>query len=297
MFHPILYLVAIFALGQAAGLVRLAQAPPDVIGAWRLGMAALILAPMVFWRRQPTTGARNTSQLPLPTIILSGAFFYTHLWTYFFAIHHTSIARCMIIFATNPLFATLGSRFFFREKLFPRFYVAFPLAFLGLLILFFKPLFSIKNSLGINWGDGAALLSAILYAAYILLGKKARNTTSNITYSFIIYLIAAILFTTIGSLKGLNFFEYPQSTWWALLGTVLIPTFMGHFLFSYLLRFLNPGMMSTGKLFEPIIASLMAVWLFSEPLSLELIFSFALTGSAVLILVRPISLRSSRQNP
>lgn len=281
MWNRILYLAAILSLAQAAGLVRLAQAPPDVIGTWRLGLAALCLAPVVLRGKQILPLFAPHQRKLLGTIVISGLFFYFHLWTYFFAVHHTTIARCMIIFAINPVFTAIGAHWFLSEKLDPRFYWSFPLAFAGIGVLVVDQITTTSFTIG----DGMALASAFFYAGYILTGRKARLSTTTVNYSFLIYTVAALVFALIASFRGLNLTNYPAATWLAILGTVLIPTFMGHFLFSYLLRFLDPSLMTTGKLLEPIVASLMAVWLFGESLDLNIVLAFALTGSSVVVIL------------
>lgn len=282
MLNLSLYFLAIFSLSQASGLVRLAAAPPDVIGFWRLLAAALILLPFAIWKGN----LKNLFKDRTGTIasLASGCFFYVHLYTYFYAAQNTSIANCMILFATNPLFAAAGAYFFFKEKFTFKLGLAYILAFTGVFYLVSENLVSDPNKFA---GNISAILSAFLYSAYVLLGKKARHSVSNFSYSFSIYLVAALLFGLAGFSKNLNMTDYPGLTWWAIAGTVLLPTLLGHFLFGYLLKHMNVNLMTCGKLIEPVLSSITAWFLFSEQVKPQSFVAFGFTSAAILILFFP----------
>lgn len=282
MLNTSLYFIAILSLSSAANLVKLSQAPPDVIGFWRLLVAALILFPVAWFRgdlkslHKDLTGAKTTA--------LSGGFLYLHLFTYFYAAQNTAIANCMILFATNPLFATAGAYLFFKEKFTARLGIAYVLAFGGVFYLVSQ---NLKLDPAHFRGDISALFSAVFYSIYVLFGKKARQSVSNFSYSVVIYFIAAILFGLAGVSKGVNMVDWPLRSWLGIAGTIILPTFLGHFLFGYLLKHMNVNLMTCGKLMEPILSSILAYFIFSEAIKPQAIVAFAFTSTAVLILFFP----------
>ncbi|PIS10827.1 MAG: hypothetical protein COT73_07255, partial [Bdellovibrio sp. CG10_big_fil_rev_8_21_14_0_10_47_8] len=133
MKNTLLFFVAIVSLSQAANLVRLAQAPALMIGFWRLLGAGLIM----FGLKWLNSRRQNQSFLEYPPretwrwTFLSGSLFFVHLWTFFVAAQTTSIATCMILFASNPIFTAIGSWIFLKDRFEKRHGVAFALAFTG----------------------------------------------------------------------------------------------------------------------------------------------------------------------
>lgn len=288
----LLFWIAIFSLSQAANLVRWAGSPPSHIGFWRLLGAAAIMAAFAFFehrrgqRLHLATWKRN-----LPWVFASGLFFFLHLWTYFYAAQNTTIANAMIIFSINPIYTALAAKFFFQDRLTKAHATAFLLAFTGIGLLMWEKL---------NWGEGfqgnlSALASGVFYTGYILTGKKARHDLTNSQLTSQIYFWTAILFFIAGTFEGIAWTGYPTSTWIAILGTILIPTLLGHVLFTYLLKHLNVTWMSCGKLTEPVLSAGMAFLIFSEiPQALTWV-AFTFTTSAVIVLMGP-QLRSAWLN-
>lgn len=297
--NSLLYILAIFSLSQAANLVRLAQAPALVIGFWRLLFSAMILLPFLLWSTKRRYGHLNvfkneSHELHLHRTanvqsftgftLLSAAFFFAHLWTFFFAAQKTSIANCMILFSLNPLFTALISSKFLKVVFPKRLLLAYPIALTGLFLLLWHDLneHSLTSQQGL--GDFSAILSGMLYSGYILTSMHVRKTTSNLKFATLMYLATSVLFLVFCLIFQIELFDYPFITWAAILGNVLIPTLMGHFLFTYLLQFLNVNLMSCGKLIEPVFSSFIAYLVFHEQLKSGIYLSFALTSLSLLIL-------------
>ncbi len=215
---------------------------------------------------------------------LSGSFFFFHLWTFFYAAQNTSIANCMVIFATNPIFTALGAWLFLKDRFENRHALAFLLAFSGVAFLF---------SDRMSWdsariGDFSALASAVFFSIYILASKKARLKMNTEQFTWIIYSLAATLFFFTGLSLQVEWTGYPAQTWWAILGTIVFPTLLGHVLFTHLLKFFNINWLSCGKLAEPALSSAVAFLAFGEELKRESLIAFALTASSVVILFWPL---------
>lgn len=285
MKHLLLFGLGIFSLSQSATLVRLSGAHPFVVGFWRLLASSLIMAALQ-WRlsqKQQSTFWEPTSRRHLSATYSSGLFFFLHLWTFFVAAQNTSIANCMVIFATNPIFTAAGAWLGFKEKLQKRHLWAFFFAFTGIGVLFFDRL----NFDSLRSGDFAALLSAVFFSGYILTGKKSRSVMSTEQYTWVIYLITAILFLAAGLVQNVEWLNYPLKTWVAIAATVLFPTLLGHVLVSHLLQYFNINFLSCGKLVEPVLSAIVAYYVFGESLSSRTTWAFLLTLLGVGALLSP----------
>lgn len=215
---------------------------------------------------------------------MSALFFFGHLWTFFLAAQKTSIANCMILFCLNPLFTAFVSSKFLNVELPKKIYFAYPIALTGLVILLWQDLGEHALTSNHGWGDLYAILSGILYSGYILSSMHVRKSTSNIQFATVMYALTSILFLLFCMIYQVPLINYPAITWAAILGNVLIPTLLGHFLFTYLVQFLNVNLMSCGKLIEPAFSSLVAFLIFQEKLKPGIYLAFLLTSTSLLIL-------------
>lgn len=282
--NHLLYFVAIICLSQAGNLARFAAAPPEVLGFWRLLGAALVMLLFAATHQSQIRLYKEFNQRNIMFAILSGFFFFVHLWTYKFAAQNTTIANGMILFATNPLLTAIITITFMKESFQKRYFISYALAMTSIYLLIHQNLqLNSKNSLG----DLSALASALFYSLYIIFGKKARHAMSNPAYTFFIYSFASLCFLAFALWKGTDLIHYPTQTWIGIALLITFPTMLGHAIFSYLLKNLNINWMSTGKLAEPILATIAAYFFFSEELSSNTALSFSLTAVAIFILIAP----------
>lgn len=278
-----LYFLALFCLSTSPNWAKLNQMSAEVLGFWRMGLAGLILLLLIsFYKKRLRELKPNAYFI---WILFAGVFFFLHLWTYKYAAKHTLVSNTMTLFATNPLWATAGSILFFKEKIKPRFVLAYILAILGIYILFSHNLeFSPENAMG----NTMALVSAFFYAVFILFSKKVREKISNMVFATYQYTLTGIFFLIVCLVQQENLLagSSPRS-WLAVAGLILLPTFLGHFLMTHLVKTMNVAFLTCGKLIEPILASIMAYFIFGERLGTSIYISFVFTASAVVILFWP----------
>ena len=281
MLHTLLYFLALLSLSTSANWAKLNHMPPQVLGFYRLGIACVLLALWVFVIRK-TPLPRITKKIWW--VVFSGFFFFLHLWTYKYAAKTTSISNTMIIFSSNPVWASLGAVAFFNERLKLRLIISYVLALLGVYVLVAHDL---SLNAWINYGDWSALASAVLFAFYMLAGKKARNYYDNNFYAVVQYLVCALFFG-----MGVLFTEaeltgYDQISWLAIAGLVIFPTFLGHLSFTYLVKYFELSLLTCGKLIEPVFATIIAYYVFHEKLNINTGIAFALTAGSLLVLFYP----------
>jgi drug/metabolite transporter (DMT)-like permease len=286
MAHILIYLLALLALSTSPNWAKLNEMPPAILGFWRLFIAALILFGYLAYNKR-LSHLKQHFKLSQNTawIVLSGFFFFLHLWTYKFASKNTLVSNTMILFATNPIWASIGGVLFFNEKFKLRVLVSYLLAFSA---LFFFLYHALRFAPDQKWGNWSALASALFYTIYMIAGKKARRFSENIDYSFLLYLVCAICFAIASIFSGASFVGYSDISWIAVAGLVLIPTFLGHLTLTYLVKTMDLSILACGKLIEPILASLLAYFIFRETLMEGAWVAFLMMASSVIILFWPI---------
>jgi len=281
--HLFLYALALFFLSQSAALAKYAAVAPEIIGTWRLLLASLFFFALALWKKQISHFWKQSSTQHM-RVLLTGLFFFLHLWTFFFAAQNTLISHTMILFCLNPLFVALGS-WLISKKPPPRTIIgAYILSLLALMLLMSESHInrSDQNSL---MGDLSAFASALFFAAYLLLSQKCRKILPNLVFSSGMYFWGFVCFFITMAITQDNWVHHPQEAWVGISGQVIFSTLLGHSMISYLMKYLDVTWMATGKLSEPIMASLVAYFIFQETLSLQASVAFILTGISLFLLL------------
>lgn len=264
-------------------MARWAAAPPEIIGFWRLLAAGLLVLPWAYFKT-PIKAELKAYPNERKWILATGFFFFLHLWTFFYASQHTLISHTMILFATNPLFVALGNWHFRKERPTVKLLFAYVLAFTALGLL-------LQHSQGESrsqiLGDISALASSIFFSFYILMSQRCRQHYSNSVFTSLMYLVTAGFFGALVLVQGISWTDYPANTWQGIMAQVIFPTLLGHSLIAYLMKHLNVTMMTTGKLSEPVMAAIVASFVFNEALTSHLFYAFCLTGAALFLLLAP----------
>jgi len=281
MVHIFLYFLALFSLSTSPIWAKLNHMPTEILGFYRLLGATIIVILILIFKKQKLDFKLNKTFI---WTLTSALFFFLHLWSYKFAAKHTFVANLMILFATNPVWASIGGMLFFKERINSRVILSYAFAFTGTIILVFDNLrFAPENTTG----NIIALISAFTYAAYMISSKKAREHSTNTQYALVQYSVTATCFLVLSLITQASFSGYDSISWWSILGLIILPTFLGHYSFTFLVKHMNLAFMSCGKLIEPVIASILAYYVFSEKLGSLAYLAFALTGVSILTLFWP----------
>jgi drug/metabolite transporter (DMT)-like permease len=271
--------LAVVFLSQPANLIRWAHAPIEVIGFWRLLIAAAALTPGAWLGRRSWTALAPRAR---PLAVLAGALFFAHLWSYVYAVQHAPVANVMAAFCTHPLWTGAGLWLLEGERPTPRLGAAYVLAGAGVWAL-------VSDSLGAGGlaGGLAGLGSAALFSCYILTGRRLRRQLDNSVYAAAVFWVSAACFFAAGSARGVAWTGYPAASWAAFVGLGVGVTLAGHALFTYLLGSMDVNLLGCAKLFEPILGALTAWAAFGEPLRPRTAWAFAAIAAAVLVLLWP----------
>ena len=92
--------LGIAAVSFAAVFIRLAEAPPLVIAAFRMAIAAVIITPFYFAGSSRLRGKLRRRDLLL--ILLSAVFLAAHFWLWITSLQYTSIASSVVLATSHP---------------------------------------------------------------------------------------------------------------------------------------------------------------------------------------------------
>lgn len=273
--------VSLIAVSFAAIFIRLADAPPLIVAAYRLALAALVMLPVTL-RSLGRTPIRGRA---LSLTLLAGLLLALHFATWISSLSFTTVAASVSLAATSPLWAALIAWLVFSVA--PTLSVMFGvlLAVAGAAIIGFGDLAGGSNPL---LGDALALIAGAAAAGYLMVGRSVMRLGVNLAaYAGTAYGVAALILLPLPALVGLPYFAYSTESfiWIALLA--LIPQVIGHTGLNYAARHLSPTLVATTILVEPIGAGLLALWLFAEVPS-----TGTLIGALVLLLGIVLTIRA-----
>ena len=255
----LIVLLGVLGVSVSSILVRLSTAPSLVLVLYRVGMAAVLLAPVVVLRNREEIKKLTLREAGL--CLGSGACLGLHFAAYFESLRHTSIASSVVLVDTEVLFVALMSIVLFGKKTSPRAWLAIVLALGGSVIIAMADTAAGPDALR---GDLIALCGAVFVAAYTMIGSVCRKTVSTNVYTFLVYLAAALTVLTITLFSGMPLTGYGNINYFTGLGMAVFCTLLGHSVFSWGLKYLPAAFVSTAKLLEPVFASLLGLALFAE---------------------------------
>lgn len=246
--------IGLAAASQSGNLVRIGNAHPVAMAAWRLGLASVLLAPVA--GRQWASLARLTWREWL-LLVLAGVALAAHLIAWIAAVQLTTVATAAILFAVNPVLTATAAHYLFGEKVSGRLLLSIGLGLVGIAILGWN---DAKLDPAHASGDAMALLCSAFFTVYFLAGKRLRRVLATPVYVASIYGVAAL--TAFGALawKALPLITYDSRTWVCFALLAVVPTMIGHTSFNNALRYLDAGWISSATLSEPLLAGLVA-WL------------------------------------
>src|SRR5699024_1248119 len=260
-FNPyIAVVIGVIAVSTSAVLVKLADgAPAAIIANYHLLFAVIIMATFIIKNNRHEF--RLISKKDWFFSALAGIFLAFHFILWFESLNYTSVASSVVLVTLQPIFAFLGTYIFFKERFSPGAIISMIIALLGSIIISWGD-FQISGAA--FFGDILALLGAITVTAYFLLGQKVRRRLSLMPYTFVVYGISSITLILYNFILQNPFFGYPANHWWIFLALAVLPTFLGHSLFNWALRWLSTSTISMGIVFEPIGATIRAYFILGE---------------------------------
>ena len=272
--HPmIMIVIGVLGISLSAIFVKYSTAPSAVTAAFRLSWTVLLMSPVIWAKREIREELFQIDKRELLLSVFSGLFLAIHFVLWFESLQHTSVASSTSIVCTEVIWVALGFCLFLKGTLTKQAVLAILIAFAGSVVIAYSDSTAGDAHL---YGDILALVSAVAVAAYTLLGRIVRNSVSTSVYTYVVYASCAAVLLGTCLVQGYPLFGYGVSA--VIVGLLLsvFSTILGHSIFSWCLKYFSPAFVSASKLCEPVVASIIAVFLFSELPSVLQIFGGAM---------------------
>lgn len=268
--HPgIVMVIGILGISLSSIFIKYSTAPSAVTAAWRLIWTVALMSPVVFGKRTVRQELRHIPKKYLALSIVSGVFLAIHFAFWFESLKQTTVASAATIVCTEVIWVSLGYCLFLKGRLSGRALLSIGVALLGSVCIAWSDSGTGGSHL---YGDLLALLAAAAVAVYVLLGRVVQVTVSTTVYTYVVYVSCMVVLVGLCLVQGAGVVGHGLSPIVVGLLLAVFSTILGHSIFSWCLKYFSPSFVSAAKLLEPVVASILAVFLFGEiPTALQLL--------------------------
>jgi drug/metabolite transporter (DMT)-like permease len=276
----VLMSVAVLAISTSGPIIAAMTAPALAIAFWRgVFGGGLTVGWALVRQRAELLSLRGE---PLKWTVVAGVLLGAHFATWVPSLRFTSVAASTALVATQPVWAALMARAQGRHVA-RQAWVGIAVSLAGVLVLTGVD-FSIDPQALV--GDLLALAGAVLAAAYVTAGEKARATVSTPVYTGVAYSVSSLAILPVCLLLGVAMGGYSARDWWLLVALTLGAQLVGHTLINRVLRTTPATVTSLAILFEMPGATLIAaLWLGQVP-PLAIVPALVLLFAGLVLVIR-----------
>ncbi len=254
----LLVMLGVLSISFAAILVKLSTATALNNAFYRMFISALITLVPLIKNRKLVTGISKKAWI---WMAVSGIALGLHFFTWFISLAHTSIANSMVLITMSPIFTVAGGALLFNARFKKQELMMIAVAIVGSIIM---AMHTGRLEQGEMFGNMMAFLGAFLIGVYLLIGNYLRREVATLVYTFTVYMSASMILLLVSLLAGEDVVHHTGREWLIFILLAIVPTLMGHSLFSYALKYVKAAFISTAVLFEPVLTILLAAWIFKE---------------------------------
>ncbi|RLG51188.1 MAG: hypothetical protein DRN96_05880 [Thermoproteota archaeon] len=269
-------LAASVCYGSAAILIRLAKGVhPVALAFYRLALSSVI----VLAGAAALGTLRKPARWEAKALASSGVALGLHFIAFVASVKMTSVANATFLVNTSPVFVALAAPLALGEKTSRVEALCVTLATAGIALA------SLGGLTRASAGDALAVAAAVLLAAYTLLGRKLRAEMPTTCYISYVYTSASLVAMAACLAIGVEVAKlYPGEVVAAIVALAVVPTVFGHGLYNYALGSVKAVVANTVPILEPVVASTLALLLFSEKPAPQQLAGYAMIAVSVAVI-------------
>ena len=252
--------------------------PAVTISFWRMGLGALILWSIGLVKKQVPLRSEN-----LKRTIIAGIFLGIHFALFFGSIKLTTIANATFLGTLAPLITFIIEKYILKRSHAAGLILGLVLAVCGAVIIVghrfdFSSDYTIGNLL--------AIACSIFLGMAFIISENVRKEVGTISYSRTLFSTASVTLFIIAFLMGTALTGFSSYEFGGLLLLGIIPTILGHGSMYYAIRYVSPTVVASTPMGEPILASIMAWFLFQEAVGVATLIGGSITLVGLFLLAR-----------
>ncbi|MDQ0471088.1 DMT family transporter [Labrys wisconsinensis] len=261
---------AVFAVAWSPIMVRFTDIGPAASAFWRLLLALPVLLAWTRAERIATGSPARRGPLTgegLLAMFAAGIAFAADLAFFHAALPLTSVANASFISNLAPVISVIAAMALFGEKPSPSIVVGLVVALFGVAVMTAAHAGG-DGGFALRQGDILAVGAALSYAAYLVALKAARATRSAANVTLGSTVVAAVVLFVMAVIEGGPLVPHSVSGWLAVATIGLVCHVLGQGLSAVGIGRLPSGVVALMLLVHPVIAAVIAFFLFGEALSL-----------------------------
>ena len=260
----LLLILALFSVSTSPIVAKaLTEVGAISISFWRMLFASMILWSYTMFKPQ---GRMKISDNKAKTIY-AGILLGIHFALFFQAIKITNIANATFLGTLAPFFTLLIEMYFLRRNYDKKIIIGLLFTFIGSIIIFSYDL-NLQSTYTL--GNIYAILCSICLACAFMIAEKVRENEKTIVYTRTLYLSAAGTLLFIACILNENLIQYSFNEYLGLLFLGIVPTILGHNSIYYAVKYVSPTIVAAFPLGEPVIATILAFFIFQEIITLNI---------------------------
>ena len=256
----------------------LVNVPAVTISFWRMGFGALILWGVSLIKKQVPMKNEN-----LKRTLIAGILLGIHFALFFGSIKLTTIANATFLGTLAPLFTFLIEKFILKRNHSPGLLWGLGFAICGAVMIVGNR-FDFSSSLTI--GNLLAVACSVFLGMAFIISENVRREVGTISYSRTLFSTAAITLLFIAFFTDSTLTGFTSGEFGGLLLLGIIPTLLGHGSMYFAIRYVSPTVVAATPMGEPILASIMAWFLFQESVGVATLVGGSITLMGLFLLAR-----------
>ena len=229
------------------------------VAQWRFGIQALLILPFLVWLKGTRSFLPNRIGLNIiRAVLMAGA-----VTVFFTALRWMPVPDAIAVFFVEPLILTIMSAVFLKEHIGWRRRCAVAVGFIGALIVI-QPSYEVFGAVSL-----LPVLTAFLFATYLLLTKKLAATEDPLTMQFfsgVIGFAFLLLIAGIGTNTGISILAmvWPSPVQWLMLAGVGIIATICHLMIVHAFKRAPASVLAPFQYLEIVSATILSYLVFQD---------------------------------
>ena len=246
---------------------------------WRLAVAALLYGIVLL------ASGKRLSLHDIRRSMLGGLLFGVNLVFFIFAMRRTSAANAVVIWSLQPVVLLAVAGPMFGERPSRTIYGWSVVAFGGVVLAMYS---SGASGVATRQGDLLALVMMLLFSAYYVVSKRARETIASANYQLALTLVALVAVLPFALVMEGGVALPGSDDWFLIVAMAALPG-TGHLLTNYAHGHTTLTMMSLINLLFTAVAPLYAWWLVGECIGgLQAVGLGVVMAALAFVVTRPV---------
>lgn len=279
-------MVFFWSLNYVVGKVALREFPPLLLGGLRTAVAGTLILPVYLWEAYRSPGQPSWKWKDVPLLLGLGVVGVAMNQVFFIlGLSRTTVAHAAILVGLGPILVLLTAAALRMERITPGKVLGMAVALAGVAALQWSPAESGGPSV---LGNLFIFLSSVAFAVFTVAGKRITGYHGTITVSTFAYAGGALVLApmTLWLSAGFSYAQVSAAGWASLLYMAAFPSVLCYLIYYWALTHISASRVSAFCYLQPPVATLLAVVLLGEALTLPLMAGGALVFAGVYVTER-----------